>query len=313
VDDTGVLFPVHQFDYVTSSLVISKFGRAAVVSPEELKTASSHLAQHCKVIRRCFAVWQNDAKFVFTAFFVAPQVLATVWHAAAENPELGSPVDVRMAELCSFIPAFRLSELKSYRMNLLHRGKLPDKKAEDEMEPEANRPVTPCDFAFYTVDGFTSDMWLTPASKLPTVGTAIFSCQINGPLTSLEAYDNIPNFPKDLQLVNAALHANHWSVSEGKVLAQNSTCISISTSSCGGASGAPCIGYNQITQFCAIYCGTVKDEKLKFLPNVHNYAIHVDHPHFAVAFAKYVLPHIPETRKTPVLLEYIAKHTNQKG
>lgn len=58
-------------------------------------------------------------------------------------------------------------------------------------------------------------------------------------------------------------------------------------------------------------CGAVKDETLKYFPNVHNYALHVDHPHFVAAFKTFVLPKINELERTPALKKYIAKHNQQ--
>jgi len=102
----------------------------------------------------------------------------------------------------------------------------------------------------------------------------------------LAAYENIPNFPKDVGVINISLYSDRCSVSVGKVLATNDYQISLNTCCIFGASGAPCYGRNQIDRFCAIYLGSLKDKNDRWIANIDNHGLHVDHPHFARAFQR---------------------------
>jgi len=75
----------------------------------------------------------------------------------------------------------------------------------------------------------------------------------------------------------------------------------------GGASGAPCYGRNQIDRFCAVYLGSVKDNKDRWIANIDNHGIHVDHPHFAHAFRRIVLPDLIN-HQSEGLKAYLSKH-----
>jgi hypothetical protein len=303
VDENGLLFPVYLYDNLTSKIIIPPVTRGAtIIDKNHFLQVKPALENNCKTIRRCFAVFQEGETMAFTAFFVSPHILATVGHALASDDTLGNPVKFVMSNIVSYIPNYRWDE-DSQPMTLLHCGK---EVEIPEREPQANTPITPCDFAFFHVHDYESPIWLTPCTQLPKVDEFIFTCQFNGALSSLVPYENIPNFSHNLDAVNSAFHVHRCSVSVGKVKAINETTISMNTSSVSGSSGAPCFGFNQINQFCAIYTGSIKLQG-KFLPNVDNHALHVDHPHFMNAFCSVVLPDLVD-KQSDGLKAYMAKH-----
>jgi len=161
---------------------------------------------------------------------------------------------------------------------------------------------------FFRVEDYESQFWLTPCTELPAVDQIIFSCQYNSPINDrqLQAYKNIPKFSHSVEAINGALYVDRCSVSIGKVLAKNDYQVSLNTSCLFGASGAPCMGMNQVeSKFCAIYLGSLKDENGNFRKDIDNHALHVDHPYFARTFINTVLSDLPDKTQ---LTEYLNKH-----
>jgi len=307
VDSTGLLFPVYQWDSQRNQLVGSLLAvRAQVIKNELFHQVSPNLCNNCKAVRRCFVQFDSGQRLKFTAFFVSPHILCTAAHVILPDENLGKPAFYVMSNIQSYIPDERLDE-QPYSLTLLHSWQVPDLESVNEIDPESNVILTSCDFALFRVDSFESQNWLTPCSILPKKGDNIFTCQFNGRLKSLAAYERIPNFPKEVDTVNMALYIDRCSVSVGYVTAINEYQLSLNTSQSPGSSGAPCFGLNQIDLFCAIYSGSIKDKESKYMDNVNNHAILVDHPHFVHAFSRIVVPDLPKNYSNE-LTAYLSKH-----